>query len=154
MPKRTHQKLLNSIRAAFIFRSRPSPLPPVLRPAWKISVLIMGLSKSGWAGRMSLTKAHVLNWAVRDETTRQTFVRMLAGDRRLEDVPVRFDPSFNRALDFAAAEKLVSFDRKTTGLIIELLPEGWKLAEELEGHEDCLNAERDFFNQIRRVSEY
>ena len=93
-------------------------------------------------------KAHVLNWAVRDNGTRETFVRMLNGDRRLEDVPVRFDPSFNRALDFAAAEKLVSLERKTTGLIIELLPEGWKLAKELEQHEDCLKVERGFSNKF------
>lgn len=154
MLSRKREELIKSIRAAFIFRSQPSPVPPALRPAWKIAVLVLGLTRSGWAGKMSLTKAHVLNWAVRDQASRRMFLRMMSGDRRLEDVPVRFDPSFNRALDFAAAENLVSLNRKTTGLIIELLPDGWKLAKELEAHEDCLNVERDFFEQVRRVPEY
>jgi hypothetical protein len=153
MPRRKREHLIDTIRADFVFRAQPSPVPPVLRPAWKIAVLVLGLKKSGWAGKMSLTKAHVLNWAVRDEASRDMFLRMMRGDRRLEDVPVRFDPSFNRALDFAAAEKLVSLDRKTTGLIIELLPEGWKLAQQLDGDDECLKAERTFFEQIRRVSE-
>lgn len=116
-------------------------------------MLMLGLSKSGWAGKMSLKKAHVLNWAVRDEFSRAKFLRMMEGDRRLEDIPVRFDPAFNRALDFAAAEGLVSLDKKTTGLIIELLPAGRELVEVLENYEDCLVSERAFFEKVKRVSE-
>lgn len=153
MAQRKNRELIDSIKAAFVFRLQPTPVPPDLRPEWKIAVLILSLSKSGWAGRMSLKKAHVLNWAVRDDSSRELFLRMMEGDRRLEDIPVRFDPSFNRALDFAAAEGLVSLDKKTTGLIIELLPVGWKLAQQLEEHEDCLKTERGFFQTIRRVPE-
>jgi len=153
MAQRRNRELIDSIKAAFVFRSQPTPVPPDLRPEWKIAVLILSLSKSGRAGKMSLKKAHVLNWAARDDSSRELFLRMMEGDRRLEDIPVRFDPSFNRALHFAAAERLVSLNKKTTGLIIELLPQGVKLAEQLEKHEDCLRAERSFFQTIRRVSE-
>lgn len=96
----------------------------------------------------------MLNWAVRDDSSREVFLRMEKGDRQLEDVPVRFDPSFNRAVDFAAAEGLVSLDKKTTGLIVELSTSGWKLAQELEEHEDCLRTERTFFGQVRRIPEH
>jgi len=102
---------------------------------------------------MSLTKAHVLNWAVRDGSSREMFLRMEKGDRQLEDVPVRFDPPFNRAVDFAAAEGLVFLDKKTTGLIVALTTAGWKLARELEEHEDSLRTERAFFEQVRRIPE-
>jgi hypothetical protein len=98
MAQTKNKRLIDSIRAAFVFRSQPAAVPADLRPEWKIAVLILGLSKSGWAGKMSLKKAHVLNWAVRDDSSRELFLRMMEGDRRLEDIPVRFDPSFNRAL--------------------------------------------------------
>jgi hypothetical protein len=154
MFSRKREDLVKSIRADFIFRSQPSPVPPDLRPVWRIAVLVLSLSKCGRAGKMSLTKAHVLNWAVRDDSSREVFLRMEKGDRQLEDVPVRFDPSFNRAVDFAAAEGLVSLDKKTTGLIVELSTSGWKLAQELEEHEDCLRTERAFFGQVRRIPEH
>jgi hypothetical protein len=150
---KNNKQLVESIRASFVFRTQPAPVPSDLRPEWKIAVLVLGLSKSGWAGKMSLKKAHVLNWAVRDHSSRTLFLRMMEGDRRLEDVPVRFDPSFNRALDYAAAERLVSLDKKTTGLIIGLLPAGLDLVRDLEKHEDCLISERAFFDAIGRVSQ-
>src|SRR5712691_3434873 len=106
--EQNNRELIASIRGAFNFRSRPASVPPDLRPAWKIAVLVLGLTKSGRAGKMSLKKAHVLNWAVRDELSREQFLRMINGDRRLEDVLVRFDPAFNRALDLAAGSGLVS----------------------------------------------
>lgn len=102
---------------------------------------------------MSLKKAHVVNWAVRDESTRETFLRMISGDRQLEDIVVRFDPAFNRALDLAAGEGLISMEKKTTGLIIELLEAGRQLAATLEEHADCLTVEREFFETVRKISE-
>ena len=107
-----NQKLLDSIRADFVFHLRPVALPADLRPEWRISVLIMAMSKCGRAGKMSLKKAHVVNWAVRDQSTRDTFLRMISGNRQLEDVVVRFDPAFNRALDLAAGEGLVTMEKK------------------------------------------
>jgi hypothetical protein len=51
-------------------------------------------------------------------------------------------------------EGLVSLDKKTTGLIVELSASGWKLAQELDEHEDCLRTERAFFGQARRIPEH
>jgi hypothetical protein len=76
---------------------------------------------------------------------------MMKGERQTEDVLVRFDPAFNRALDFAVGERLASLEKKSTGLVIELLPAGRELAKDIEEHEDCLKEERDFFDMIKRV---
>ena len=148
-----NQKLLDSIRANFLFRLRPDSLPPDMRPEWRIAVLILALNKCGYGGKMTLKKAHVVNWAVRDQSTRETFLRMMSGNRQLEDVVVRFDPAFNRALDFAAGEKLVSMEKKTTGLVIELLDAGRKLGEVLEKFDDCLKHEREFFETVKKIPE-
>jgi hypothetical protein len=148
-----YQKLLDGIRADFVFDLRPSPLPGDMRPEWRIAVLVMALNKCGRGGKMTLKKAHVVNWAVRDEATRETFLRMISGNRQLEDIVVRFDPAFNRALDLAAGEDLVSMEKKTTGLIIELLEAGRRLAATLDEHIDCLKVEREFFEAVRKISE-
>ena len=148
---RHNQELVESIKTGFVFRSRPDPLPPDMRPEWRIAVLLLALLKCGWGGKMTLKKAHVLNWAVRGPVARDKLLRMIKGDRQLEDVVVRFDPAFNRALDFAVGERLVSLQKKTTGLIIELSSEGKKLAEGIEKIDDCLNAERAFFDSIRKI---
>jgi hypothetical protein len=113
----------------------------------------MALNKCGRAGKMSLKKAHVVNWAVRDQSTRDTLLRMISGDRQLEDVVVRFDPAFNRALDLAAGEGLVTMEKKTTGLVIELADAGRQFAEALEEHGDCLKKERDFFETVKKIPE-
>jgi hypothetical protein len=78
---------------------------------------------------------------------------MVAGDRQLEDIVVRFDPAFNRALDLAAGEGLISMEKNTTGLIIELLEAGRQLAEALEAHKDCLKLEREFFESVKKIPE-
>jgi hypothetical protein len=146
-----NQDLVDSIRAGFFFRSRPDPVSPELRPEWRIAILVLSLKKCGWVGRMSLKKAHVVNWAVREKASRETFLRMMKGERQTEDVLVRFDPAFNRALDFAVGERLASLEKKSTGLIIELLPAGKELAKNIEEHEDCLKEERDFFDMVKKV---
>jgi hypothetical protein len=153
-PEISNTELLEGIKAQFLFRVRPTALPAELRPDWRIPVLVLALSKCGWGGRMSLKKAHVLNWAARDETNREVFLRMMRGERRLDDVVVRFDPSFNRALDFAVGESLVSVERKTTGLVIQLLDSGRSLSGAVAKREDCLVKEKAFFDRVKRIPEH
>ncbi len=148
---RHNQQLIDSITTGFVFRSRPDPLPPDMRPEWRIAVLLLALVKCGWNGTMTLKKAHVLNWAVRGQASRDNLLRMMRGERELEDVVVRFDPAFNRALDFAVGEGLVDVEKKTTGLVIGILPAGKQLAEAVEEHQDCLKTERAFFEAVKRV---
>lgn len=146
-----NQELINSIRTGFVFRSRPDPVSPELRPEWRIAILVLSLKKCGWGGKMTLKKAHVVNWAVREKTSRDTLLRVIKGEPQTEDVIVRFDPAFNRALDFAVGERITALEKKSTGLVIELLPAGKKMAEEIEKHDDCLNEEKAFFDTIKKI---
>jgi hypothetical protein len=149
-----NQRLIDGIRSGFVFESRPDPIPPDMRPQWRIAILLMALVKCGWAGRMSLKKAHVLNWAVRGPESREALLRMLRGELELEDVVVRFDPAFNRALDFAVGERLVALDKKSTGLIIQILPAGRKLVATVEEHSECMAVERAFFEAAKKVPQH
>jgi hypothetical protein len=112
-------------------------------------MLMLMLLRAGHGGGMSLKKALVLNWGVRTGETRATLLRMIEGPRRLEDIPVRFDPALNRALDYAAAEGLVDILAKTTGSVISIRPAGKRLADLIYRAEDCMETEKTFFNLVR-----
>lgn len=143
------RELRNAIIRQFTFHVRKGPLPGDLRPTWRITVLCLMLLRAGRAGSMSLKKALLLNWGVRTQRTRGTLLRMIDGQRSLQDVPVRFDPALNRALDYAAAEKLVRAISKSTGSIVMLLPAGEKLATQVFESKECLEVEKAFFNSVR-----
>jgi hypothetical protein len=112
-------------------------------------MLLLMLLRAGHAGGMSLKKALILNWGVRSSEARVTLLRMIEGDRRLDDIPVRVDPALNRALDFAVAEGLIDIKAKTTGSILSLESPGLTLARKLFDAEECMEPEKAFFNQIR-----
>lgn len=141
--------LCAELQHRFTFRLRPEPVPGDLRTEWRMSVILLMLLRCGHAGKMSVKKAHLLNWAVLSLETRRTLLRMLEGTRQLTDIPVRFDPALNRALDFSRAEALLYIEEKTTGSIVRLLPKGEELAKGLYREPDCLETEKAFFNLLR-----
>ena len=144
-----HRSLCDGLQHRFTFRVRPEPVPGDLRPEWRISVILLMLLRCGRNESMSLKKALMVNWAVLTKETQNTLLRMVAGDRRLSDIPVRFDPALNRASDFARAEGLLYVEKKTTGSIIKLLPKGSEIAEKIYREKDCLETEKTFFNRLR-----
>lgn len=144
------RSLCDDLEHGFTFRLRPEPVPGDLRPEWRLSVVVLMLLRCGRGGRLSLKKALLLNWAVLSSETRKIFTRMVDGNRQLTDIPVRLDPSLNRALDFARAERLLIIEKKTTGSIITLLPKGQELAERIHKEPDCLETEKTFFDSLRR----
>lgn len=74
---------------------------------------------------------------------------MIEGARRLQDIPVRFDPALNRAIDFALADRLIHVSAKTTGSILTLEPQGKAIAESVYKQSECLDAEKTFFDNLR-----
>jgi hypothetical protein len=141
--------LCETLQHRFTFRLRPESVLGDLRPQWRISVILLMLLRCGRNESMSLKKALVINWAVLTKEARTTLLRMLTGSRQLSDIPVRFDPALNRALDFARAEGVLYVEKKTTGSIIKLLPKGSAIAQRLYQAQDCLEVEKTFFNSLR-----
>jgi len=114
--------------AAFIFRGRPAALPGDLRPTWRIGLLVLLLSQCCRQQRSSLTRLHVLNWAVRSEANHEDLSALINGRLSPDRLIVRFDPAFNRAIDFAIGEGLV---KRVDGSRIELSEAGKAFAEEI-----------------------
>lgn len=135
----------------FHFVRRPSPLPPDLRPVWRISIILLMLHLCCRGGKSNLQRLSVLNWAVGSSENRSRFLDVVRGDRRPEDIIVRHDPAFSRALDFAIGEKLVE---RVPGSKFSLKERGKSAAEAILRMEPCLDLEKDFFKRLSRgVSE-
>ena len=137
------ETLLAHIDIPFTFRERRTPLAGDLRPAWRMSlVLLMLLHSRG--KKATLQKLHVLNSACRSEGTRREFLRYVEGEARKDEIIPRVEPSLNRALNLARGEGLVEVEN---GKNIKLTPAGLKLAKVLDETPDCLDAEKSFLKQ-------
>ena len=73
------------------------------------------------------------------------------GERRIDSVIVRYEPSLNKAIDYAVGEKLVSLTKN--GRIV-LVQRGRQFAGKIETEEGCMREEKDFFRAVgQRLTE-
>jgi hypothetical protein len=142
-------ELRKSIKRNATFRLRAAPIPGDLRPIWRVSIILLMVFRAGHGGSISLKKAHILNWAVRTKQGEAILLRMISGERHLQDIPVRFDPALNRAIDFARGEGLLSVEARTTGSVLALTEVGKNLADKLYDDESCFPSEKQFFDSVR-----
>lgn len=146
-----HLFSIPELDAEFIFRRRPVAVPGDLRPTWRIGLLVLLLSQCCRQQRSSLTRLHVLNWAVRSETNHEDLTALIEGRLPPDALIVRFDPAFNRAIDFAIGEGLV---KRVDGSRIELTATGKDFAEEINKDSAVYVAEKKLAGAIRqRASE-
>ncbi len=143
--------IIREIGDSFTFHKRPSSLPADLRPDWRIVVVLLMLKICCISGKSSLRRLHVLNWAVRSKESRRAFIDFM-NDTGNPDTPiVRFDPALHRAIDYAAAENLVTV---TDGQRIQITEAGGKVIESVENVSDILVEERRFFEQLgKKITE-
>ncbi|MBN2559486.1 MAG: hypothetical protein JXQ75_00960 [Phycisphaerae bacterium] len=90
----------------FTFKRRPAPLPPELRPIWKLASLSLILAKCCRGGKARLPKLHVLSWSLKSPDAQARFLAFLEGRSQPESIIVRVEPSLIRAIDFGVAEGL------------------------------------------------
>lgn len=137
--------------ATFTFRRRPVALPGDLRPTWRIGLLALLLTQCCRQQRSSLTRLHVLNWAVRSEANHDDLKALIEGQLSPDQLIVRFDPAFNRAIDFAIGEGLV---KRVDGSRIELAEQGKVFAEVISKNSEVYVIEKELIGAIKqKVSE-
>lgn len=137
------------IRADFTFTVRAEPLPGDLRPDWRIALILIMIMGCGWRGSMALKKLHLVCSAASSAPSRGLLLRMLDGVRNLDDVPLRIDPSLNRAIDYAIAEGLLAASVKSKTLSLEVLPHGKEFYDKVMAAIDCMEQEKRFADQLR-----
>lgn len=132
---------------SFFFRRRPIAVPGDLRPAWRIGLLMLLLKKCCRHSRSSLTRIHVLDWAVRTPDNQPPLLALLSKAVTPDSLMVRFDPALNRAIDFALGEGLM---QRIAGSRIELTRNGDVLANDIIKDEALYPAEKSFVDEIRQ----
>jgi hypothetical protein len=136
---------LAKLGSSFTFQKRPIPIPHELRADYRMATLLLMLHHCGWKGQAALDKLHVLNWALRSNSTRQAMLDRLAGNLHMRDVPVKFDPAFSRAIDLARGEGYV--ERTSTGAIV-LAPIGTAWLADILSESSCLVGEKAFLKSV------
>ncbi len=131
-------------RVPYSFTLRPVPVAGDLRPLWRLASICLIL-RNCWGASATLRQLHVLNWAIRDAENRRVFLAAL------DDAPpvlpiVRIEPSLNRAVDFALAEKLITRSSNR----VTLAPKGAAFAAKIEEAAELFVAEKAFFAAIGR----
>lgn len=90
--------ILTQLGNEFTFRSRPIPIPYDMRVDYRLALLVLMLHFCGHKKQAQLAKLHVLNWSNRTAQSRMSFLDRLDGKLHMRDVPLKYDPAFNRAL--------------------------------------------------------
>lgn len=141
------QELLEYLNIPFSFQKRPTPLTPQLRVIWGLSILVLILDIGSRGKSSSVTRLHLLNWAIRSDENRQRMSKLL--ENRSSPVAdfIQYDPAFTRAIEYAIAEGLVEMKNNVTNKPINLIVKGKKLANEIISTENCLEEEKSFLRQ-------
>src|SRR5260370_41583579 len=94
---------------SFRFRRRPMAIAAELRPDWKMAVLLLILDMSSHAGKSSLKRLHILNWARRSAKHRAEFEQVREHQLPLFSFQFRFEPALDRTLNLDVGQALVEW---------------------------------------------
>jgi hypothetical protein len=138
------QELLDYLDIPFTFHKRPNPIEPQIRVVWGLSILVLILFICSRGKKSSISRLHFLSWAVRSPENRTTLIELLENRNSPLLNLVQYDPSFDRAIKYAIAEKLVDTDN---GKILSLTSSGKSLAEQIMKLNNCLEEEKQILTQ-------
>lgn len=120
------------------------PIPPELRPMYKISQIILVLYLSSTKQTASLLKLQLFNWGLQNE---KRYMRLLQLKETNYFPIINFDPFLNRALNYGIAMGIFSFNEKNGKF--SLTEKGELLAENIIKEEVFLD-EKEFLKIIKK----
>jgi hypothetical protein len=115
-----------------------------MRTVWRLGALALLLDKCHGSAA-TVAQIHVLNWAIRSSEGRSTFLRVYHGEGDSSDVIQRFDPTLDRAIDFAVGLGLSEW---TSTARLRLTGVGSRFVREMQRHE-VLGQEKAFLGAIQ-----
>jgi hypothetical protein len=130
---------------SFRFKRRPMAIAAELRPDWKMGALLLILHLSSRAGKSSLRRLHILNWALRSSMNRAEFEQVREHQLALFSFQFRFEPALGRAINLAVGEKLVEW---VGGDRLQITAKGKRWITDVMKDESVMYQEREFLNRI------
>lgn len=125
------------------FERRPSPVLAEHRPMYKIGQLLLVLFMASRAGKSSLPRLQLFNWAMKSPRRQQQLISAVK-DKVLHVPAWGFDPVLAIAVRFAIAEGLVA--ESLTGY--EISVRGKSFTKEILKHPDLFKHERSFLSLL------
>jgi hypothetical protein len=98
---------MNEALTHLLFQRRPAPVLPEHRPLYKIAQVLLVLHIASRAGKSSLTRLHLFNWALKSPS-RGERLSQAARTKSLNVTAWGFDPALAIALRYACAERLIN----------------------------------------------
>ena len=141
--------VLDHFEDNFVFRSRPEAIPGDFRPLWRMTVVLLILKLASRSNSSTLSRLHVLNWAIRTQENRENIRFVIAGDVPPDKIVVRIEPSLIRALELANGEGLIEY---LSGKTVKLTDKGIKVADEILGEPYIFAQEKLFLQEIGKSS--
>lgn len=139
--------ILGELNDPISFRKRKSAIPAEMRPIWKLSMIVYVLKNFGRAGKMSENKLHFFLSIIRDQGKWNALRKLVKEEEIPYDLTVRYDPSVNRALLLAKAEKLVEYK---AGGSVALTETGQEFVELILQSEDVFSLEKGFLGAFKK----
>lgn len=131
-----------------IFRNRPRPVPPTSNTAWRISALILTLSRFHGSAA-SADHLNILMHSLRTPTTRARFLAWWGGSFVAGIGSFNLEPSLDVTIRLAHADGLISVSPKGK---IKLLEPGIQFSRAISRREDVLTEEKQFLERIVPIS--
>ena len=128
-----------------IFDAKAVAVPYNYRITYKVSLICLIIDLACVRGGASSTKIHMINVALNDSSVREDIDRLIQGNYLAESIPLRFDPSVNRAINYALADNLIT--RQANGNF-KLTTKGKFLVEQINLDECLMVAEKLYLRTI------
>ncbi len=138
---------ITKIEVPFRFTRRPMPVPPDLRPDWRVAVLLLMLYHSR-GKKASIKKLNLINWAIRSYKNRKDLLDHLENKDNSSGIIVRIEPGISRAIDIAKGYGLIEIEYGSD-TTIKLTSSGKGAVEKINSIEDSFKDEREFLLRIK-----
>ena len=136
----------------YSFKREPVSLPAELRPMHKIALILLFLRINCKASTSTLLKIQFLNWVLKSKEMRNKLISQTNGKEAEYLLKViHLDPTVNRAVQYAIAEKIISLEKSGK---IKLTDLGIKLVDEIIRNDDLFIDEKNYLMKLgKTVSE-
>ena len=134
---------MTTLDSTFVFKERPKPCPGDLRISWRVSSILLILRHSR-GQRASFAKLHVLNDALRSESSRKKLEAILDGEVPVLAWRLRVEPAFSRALEFVVGEGFADWSASNNRATMALTNDGKAAADSVAKLGDVFLDELDF----------
>ena len=126
------------------FSKRPISIPADYRPVYKIALIVLILKLTCRNESSKLLKLHLMSWALKSGNNQQQLLSLIISNFNTEFAVWGIEPSLNRAMQIAVAEKICKYEKGN----YVLAEKGNLFFEKINDDKDLFHTEKSFLKQI------